>query len=141
MPGWNYRQSRCVVCGAPAFFNGPAGERLCSTHSEAAWRRSAPVVSPSPTATIFDSPRIIAWADLEKSVLPHVQGYDWAVRALEDLWLMSTPTPESVQAAMAGRPYVEKRILLPSVFQQWWNDVQKRRGIDLPLNAVIPKAR
>lgn len=130
------------MCGAPAFFNDPVYDRkLCSLHMEDALRRSAPVVEPSPTAQVFDQPRIIAWADLERSVLPHVQGYDWAVRALEDLWRMSTPTPESVQAAMAGRPYVETRILLPSVFQQWWSDVQKRRGIDLPLNSVIPKAR
>ncbi len=138
MPGWKYRQSRCVVCGAPAFFNGPTGERLCSTHSEDAWRRSAPVVEPSPAGQAFTQPRIINRTDLDKAVLPHIQGYDWAVRALDDLWLMSTPTPESVQAAMAGRPYVETRILLPSVFQQWWADVQKRRGIDLPLNSVIP---
>lgn len=39
MPGWRYRQSRCVVCGAPAFFNGPTGERLCALHSAEAWER------------------------------------------------------------------------------------------------------
>lgn len=136
MPGWRYRQSRCVVCGAPAYFNGPVGERLCSTHSEDAWRRSAPVVEPAPMA---EQPRVITWADLERSVLPHVQGYDWAVRALDDLWRMSTPTPESVQAAMAGQPYTERRILMPSVFEQWWSDVQKRRGINLPLSSIIPR--
>jgi len=138
MPGWKYRQSRCRVCGAPAFFNGPTGERLCSTHSEDAWREPAPVVVAAPAGQVFDQPRIVTWGDLERSVLPHVQGYDWAVRALEDLWRLSTPTPESVQAAMAGGPFVERRILLPSVFQQWWADVQQRRGIDLPLNSVIP---
>jgi hypothetical protein len=99
------------------------------------------VVVPAPAGQVFDQPRIITWGDLERSVLPHVQGYDWAVRALEDLWRMSTPTPESVQAAMAGGPFVERRILLPGVFQQWWADVQQRQGIDLPLNSVIPKAR
>ena len=141
MPGWRYRQSRCAVCGAPAFFNGPVGERLCLAHSDDAWKRPAVQARPAPEGQVFDQPRIISWVDLERSVLPHVQGYDWAVRALEDLWRMSTPTPESVQAAMAGLPYVEKRILLPSVFKQWWHDVQQRRGIDLPLNAVIPAAR
>ena len=140
MPGWKYRQPRCAICGAPAFFNDPTWDRkLCSLHMEDAVRRSAPVVEPSPTAQAFTQPRIISRADLDRSVMPHIQGYDWAVRALEDLWLMSTPTPESVQAAMAGRPYVEQRILLPSVFQSWWTDVQKRRGIGLPLNAVIPQ--
>lgn len=141
MAGWRYRQSRCRVCGAPAFFNGPMGERLCALHMEDARRRTAPMVQAAPAGQVFDGPRIITWADLERSVLPHVQGYDWAVRALEDLWRMSTPTPESVQAAMAGGPFVERRILLPSVFAQWWADVQQRRGIDLPLNSVIPQAR
>lgn len=141
MPGWKYRQSRCAVCGAPAFFNGPVGERLCSTHSEDAWARPEPAVTAAPAGQVFDRPRIISRADLDRSVLPHIQGYDWAVRALEDLWLLSTPTPESVQAAMAGGPFVERRILLPGVFATWWADVQQRRGIDLPLNAVIPKAR
>ena len=141
MPGWRYRQSRCVVCGAPAFFNGPMGERLCSSHSEDAWQETQRQARPAPEGQVFDQPRIVTRADLDRSVLPHIQGYDWAVRALDDLWRMSTPTPESVQAAMAGIPYVERRILLPSVFAQWWTDVQQRRGIDLPLNAVIPKAR
>lgn len=143
MPGWRYRQSRCAVCGAPAYFNGPVGERLCSTHSEDAWRLSAPVVEPvkPPAGQVFDGPRIVTWADLQRSVLPHIQGYDWAVRSLEDLWRMSTPTPESVQAAMAGLPYTETRILLPSVFASWWQDVQQRRGIGLPLNSVIQKGR
>jgi hypothetical protein len=138
MPGWKYRQSRCAVCGAPAFFNGPTGERLCSTHSEDAWRQPAPSARPAPERGVFDQPRIVTWADLERSVLPHVQGYDWAVRALDDLWRMSTPTPESVQAVIAGMPCVEKRILLPSVFEQWWKDVQQRRGIAMPLDSIIP---
>lgn len=93
-----------------------------------------------PTATrVFSQPRIITWADLQQSVLPHIMGYEWAVNALEEIWRMSTPTPESVQAAMAGVPYVERRILLPSVFAQWWADVQKRQGIEQPLERIIPK--
>ena len=138
MPGWKYRQSRCAVCRAPAFFNDPASDRrLCSLHMEDATRRAA-ARRPAYTASGLEQPRIVTWADLERSVMPHIQGYDWAVRALEDLWRMSTPTPESVQAVMAGVPYVERRILLPSVFEQWWKDVQQRRGIATPLNSIIP---
>jgi len=88
--------------------------------------------------TTFTTPRIVTRADLDKSVMPHIMGYDWAVRALDDLWRQSTPTPESVQAAMAGRPYTETRILHPTLFQTWWADVQQRRGIPSPLDQIIP---
>jgi hypothetical protein len=84
------------------------------------------------------SPRIVTWNDLQRSVMPHIVGYDWAVNALGELWRMSTPTPESVQAAMAGVPYVERRILYPSLFAQWWADVQQRRGIPATLDQIIP---
>ena len=88
--------------------------------------------------TTFTTPRIVTRADLDKSVMPHIMGYDWAVRALDDLWRQSTPTPESVQAAMAGVPYIETRILHPTLFQTWWADVQQRRGIASPLDHIIP---
>ena len=86
----------------------------------------------------FATPRIVTWADLQGSVLPHIMGYEWAVYALEEIWRLSTPTPESVQASMAGVPYIERRILYPSIFAQWWANVQQRKGIDLPLERVIP---
>ena len=88
--------------------------------------------------TTFTTPRIVTRADLDKSVMPHIMGYDWAVRALDDLWRSSTPTPESVQAAMAGVPYIETRILHPTLFASWWADVQQRRGIASPLDTIIP---
>ena len=89
----------------------------------------------------FISPRIVTWQDLQRSVMPHIAGYDWAVNALGELWQMSTPTPESVQAAMAGVPYIETRILYPSLFATWWADVQQRRGIATPLDQIIPAVR
>ena len=89
----------------------------------------------------FTQPRIITRRDLDRAVLPHILGYDWAVNALEELWRMSTPTPESVQAAMRGVPFIERRILHPSLFRQWWADVQRRRGIATPLDQIIPVTR
>lgn len=88
--------------------------------------------------TPFATPRIITRADLDRSVMPHIVGYDWAIRALDDLWRMSTPTPESVHAAIAGVPYIEQRILHPSQFAAWWADVQQRRGVSYSLDQVIP---
>ena len=87
--------------------------------------------------SVFRQPRIVTWDDLNRSVLPHIVGYSWAVNALDELWRMSTPTPESVQMAMSGAPFVEKRILYPSLFAQWWADVQQRRGIETPLDSII----
>lgn len=89
-------------------------------------------------SNVFRTPRIVTRADLYRAVLPHILGYPWAVRALEDLWRMSTPTPETVQAHLAGLPYEERRILYPSQFAAWWADVQERKGITIPLDRVIP---
>jgi len=88
--------------------------------------------------SVFRTPRIVTRADLDRAVLPHILGYTWAVNALEDLWRMSTPTPETVQAHLAGIPVVERRILYPSQFASWWADVQKRQGIPTSLDRIIP---
>lgn len=89
-------------------------------------------------SNLFRTPRIITKADLNRAVLPHILGYSWAVKALEDLWRMSTPTPETVQAHLAGLPYEERRILYPSQFAAWWADVQQRKGTNISLDRVIP---
>jgi hypothetical protein len=86
----------------------------------------------------FTTPRIVTRAELDRAVLPHIVGYDWAVNALDDLWRNSTPTPETVQAHLAGVPVPERRILLPSAFATWWADVQQRKGINTPLDKIIP---
>ena len=86
----------------------------------------------------FTIPRIITKADLDKAVLPHIMGYEWAINALDELWRMSSPTAESVHAALKGVPYIETRILYPSLFRQWWADVQQRRGISSSLDQIIP---
>ena len=89
-------------------------------------------------SSLFRTPRIITRADLNRAVLPHILGYTWAVKALEDLWRMSTPTPETVQMYLAGLPYEERRILHPSQFAAWWADVQQRKGITTSLERIIP---
>ena len=87
---------------------------------------------------VFQTPRIVTRSELDRAVMPHIIGYDWAVNALEELWRLSTPTPETVQAHLAGVPEMERRILYPSLFAQWWADVQKRKGISTPLDQIIP---
>lgn len=87
---------------------------------------------------VFTRPRIVTRADLDRAVLPHIAGYDWAVNALDELWANSTPTPETVRAHLAGIPVTERRILYPSMFAAWWADVQQRKGIATPLDKIIP---
>lgn len=89
-------------------------------------------------SNLFRTPRIVTRADLDRAVLSHIIGYSWAVNALEELWRMSTPTPETVQAHLAGIPVEERRILYPSLFAQWWADVQQRQGIPTSLDRIIP---
>ena len=75
-----------------------------------------------------DAPRIVTWADLQTSCGPLVEGYEWGVDALLELWKNATPTPETIQSHLAGIPVAERRILLPSQFKAWWNDVAARKG-------------
>lgn len=83
------------------------------------------------------TPMIVTRKSLYRALLPHVIGYEWAVNALDEIWRMSTPDPQSVQAVIAGVPFEERRILMPSVFSQWWTDVQQRKGIKQTLNEVL----
>ena len=89
--------------------------------------------------SVFSNPRIVTRYDLDRAVMPHIMGYTWAVNALDELWHMATPTPETLRLALAGVPVIEKRILHPSQFAQWWADVQKRQGIATPLDKIIPE--
>lgn len=78
--------------------------------------------------TVFDKPRIVTWNQMQAAILPHIQGYPWALDTLGDLWRMCTPTPNQVlRPDTAG---TETRIVLPNDFATWWADVQQRMGID-----------
>jgi hypothetical protein len=60
------------------------------------------------------------------------------VDRLHDLWLKGAPTPDSrlldmknydPRTVQAGN--VEKRLIIPPSFVDWFNDVAKRRGLNL----------
>jgi hypothetical protein len=88
---------------------------------------------------VLEQPRIITWNDLLTTVYPYIEGYPWALDTLGDLWRMGAPDPQSsidtthtaASALMMPTPELqEKRILLPSQFKKWWQDVCNRQGLD-----------
>ena len=68
-------------------------------------------------------PRIVAEAQLQAALLPMLGLDRWAQDTVGDLWRKGAPVP---QPGPAGE---EMRILLPTQFQTWFNDVAQRLGI------------
>lgn len=75
-------------------------------------------------------PRVVTWDDLLRVLFPIVRAYPWAMDELRDLWLLGAPTPDS------GPGVPEKRILLPHQFEQWWEHITRRMGMDLGLRPL-----
>ena len=80
-------------------------------------------------------PRIVTEEELVRVLLPYIQGYPWAYDALRDLWRMGAPTPDS------GPGVPERRILLPSQFRKWWEDVRRRMGYEMTAEEVLGRLR
>lgn len=74
------------------------------------------------TPTKAMQPRIVSLADLKAKLLPLCLGYAWAENAIVDLWKKGAPVPQA-----QGEP--ERRILIPTHFAMWWNEIQQRMGI------------
>ena len=68
-------------------------------------------------------PRIVTEAQLQAALLPMLGLDRWAQDTVGDLWRKGAPVP---QPGPAGE---EMRILLPTQFQTWFNDVAQRLGI------------
>lgn len=73
----------------------------------------------------FNKPKIITWGEMQRVILPRIQGYKWALDTLGDLWQLCAPVPNQIIAP--GRDS-ERRIITPSQFAAWWGDVAKRMG-------------
>ncbi len=69
-------------------------------------------------------PKIVTLSEIKSTLLPYCVGYKWAEDSIVDLWKMGAPVPQP-----EGEP--ERRILIPTQFQKWWDDVQKRMSFDL----------
>lgn len=75
------------------------------------------------TPTEVMKPRIVSLADLKAKLLPLCLGYAWAEGAIVDLWKKGAPVPQPEGA-------VERRILIPTHFATWWNEIQQRMGVE-----------
>ena len=66
-------------------------------------------------------PRIVTYKELRRKLLPLCHGFKWGEDTIRDLWLMGAPVPNP-----GGKE--EARILLPSQFKKWFDDVAYRVG-------------
>lgn len=73
----------------------------------------------------FNRPKIITWSELQRVILPRIQGYRWALDTLGDLWRLCAPVPNQIIATGHDD---ERRIITPSKFAAWWGDIAKRQG-------------
>jgi hypothetical protein len=64
--------------------------------------------------------RFVTYKELIEKLLPYISGYSWAIDALHDLWTMGAPNPQNPQ----------ERLLLPTQFKKWWDDVCRRMGYE-----------
>ena len=68
-------------------------------------------------------PRIVTEAQLQVALLPLLGLDRWAQDTIGDLWRKGAPVPQR------GPDGEEMRILLPTQFRTWFNDVAQRVGI------------
>lgn len=76
-------------------------------------------------------PRLVTFAELQRTLLPICFGWPWAEDAIRDLWLLGAPVPTG-----PNRP--EIRILLPGQFAKWLGEVQARMGLTQTAAEVLP---
>lgn len=77
------------------------------------------------TPAQVDGPRIVSEAELKSKLMPLLVLDLWAADTVGDLWRKGAPVP---QRGPAGE---ELRILLPTQFKTWWDDVATRTGYEI----------
>ena len=75
------------------------------------------------TPADVEGPRIVSEADLKNKLMPLLGLDHWAADTVGDLWRKGAPVPQR------GPHGEELRILLPTQFANWWNDVATRVGV------------
>lgn len=75
-------------------------------------------------------PKIVTLPELTRVVSPYIMGYAWASDVLGDLWQRGAPMPNSVPCKCTDIRFCthQRRILLPTRFAEWWEDVKARMG-------------
>ena len=100
-----------------------------------------------PASDQLPKPQMVSIYDLRQTLMPLMVGIPWAEDALMDLWKMGAPDPSPLSRPCppghcqalkdGGQPCgkwgckLEKRLLLPTQFATWWQDVARRQGLEL----------
>jgi hypothetical protein len=80
--------------------------------------------------------KMVTLPQLRRILLPYTHGWQWAEDAIVDLWRMGAPDPAAsvcpYQPACPDLmcPHI-RRILLPTQFATWWQDVQARMSLNI----------
>lgn len=70
-------------------------------------------------------PKIVTFDELFKVLFPLTNNWSWAVDSIRDLWLLGAPVPSF------GINQPEMRILFPSQFKKWYQEIQQRMGLQV----------
>lgn len=92
-------------------------------------------------------PRLVTFPRLVVVLLtnyPSLKSWPWAVNAIRDLWLLGAPIP---QDRCPGNKPCEaypvcnhiRRVLLPNVFEKWWDEVRTRQSLEIAAETVLQK--
>lgn len=82
-------------------------------------------------------PKIVTFEQLLTTLWPFIGQYRWARHELHDLWKQGAPIPN--QIVLPGQEHKEKRILLPTQFKAWWEEVNRRHGLDMSAEQVLQR--
>lgn len=105
-------------------------------------------------------PRMVSMAELRKRLGPVMVGVPWAEDALQDLWRMGAPDPNpssrpcdrkrlgcwmktrwGMKECEKHACKKEKRLLLPTQFTKWWEQVAERQGLTYTPKQIIDLTR
>jgi len=91
-----------------------------------------------------EKPRLVSYPQLMAKLMPLLGGWKWAEDALRDLWLLGAPVPQdrcpgNVPCKAYPRCNHIRRVLLPTQFKQWWDEVSERQSIEVAAQVMLKK--
>jgi len=79
-------------------------------------------------------PICMTYQQLRYTLEPLAAGYPWAEGTIRDLWMLGSPQPPMGPGARIGE---DVRLIVPSQFIAWLEDVLKRQGRPLSDSARL----
>lgn len=81
-------------------------------------------------------PRIFTYNELRARLWPYIGAWPWAQKELHDLWMMGAPIPNQ---GVPAHEFEEQRILLPSQFRRWWEEVARRHQLEMTARQALTR--